>query len=248
MIEDKTSLVEGQKRDYRSFNPAICYEHPYYNFALYGINLMHIWYDVNKIFNEVFKRTSYIGKNTLDKNGMHTIDTVAMTPDEKNDMFRPLMIDAHSVVFENLKPFTHGLRGEVMRYRDSATGEVLRGEYDENENYSIGDVVEYNGEMWECVSENRGRMGDIMFFVRTPAFYIAEYWIEKKNWFNPNAKRMLDNAIHEAIIAYIMHRWFLVSSPQHAEVYLADFNKRMDDILNTVNSQEKPIRRKFRLF
>lgn len=248
MIQDEFNIVYKPSMSDRSFNPAITYLHPYLNKRMYNIDLIHIWYDANDIFNDVAARTAYIGKSTVVE-GQHQLDLLAMTEDEKNDLFRDMLIDAHSVVFENIKAFTHGLRGEVMRYRDMKTGEEFKGAYDSSASYNVGDVVEDKGKMYECVcSCDPGSIMDTNYFVETPCFCIAEYWIEKKWWFNPNAKRMLDNAVKQAIVEYIMYRWFEITNTQQAEIYMNKFNKRMDDLLYTINSQEKPLRRRHRLF
>lgn len=74
------------------------------------------------------------------------------------------------------------------------------------------------------------------------------YKINHMEWFNDNATMMLDTAISEAMIAFLMFKWFLGALPSEAQFYYEEFERQLKNITQRVNTQKQPVRRKYHLF
>lgn len=74
------------------------------------------------------------------------------------------------------------------------------------------------------------------------------YKINHMEWFNNNALQMLDTAIGETMIAFLMFKWFLGALPSEAQFYYEEFERQLKNITQRVNTQKQPVRRKYHLF
>ena len=75
-----------------------------------------------------------------------------------------------------------------------------------------------------------------------------KYKIYMPLWFNNNAIQMLGSSILEALINFVMFRWFTLVYPDEAKYY-ADMNDaNLNNITQRINTQKEPINRKYFLF
>lgn len=83
-------------------------------------NILHLWYKLSVLQEEVAKRTSYLGKLRRTKGSVHLLDLIAMTKDESN-MFYPFAKSAMSDVFDALDLYIPEHRKSFLWREGSAT-------------------------------------------------------------------------------------------------------------------------------
>lgn len=76
----------------------------------------------------------------------------------------------------------------------------------------------------------------------------VEYITIKPEWFNDNFQRSIDNNIFEAIVNYIIHKWFTIVLPEEASYYYSEYDRYYHDIVRSHNQHNKPLRRGYKLF
>lgn len=81
---------------------------------------------------------------------------------------------------------------------------------------------------------------------KTESVYMFK--ILEMEWFNKNALMMLDTAIHETMVAFLMFKWFLGALPNEAQFYYEEFERQLKNITQRVNTQKQPVNRKYHLF
>jgi len=220
--------------------------------AVKSISLIVFYYKVADIFAEVYKRTSYIAKSRRDKDTkQHLLDVVAMTQDD-DSVFQPFLLDATSQVFSCLAGFTREVSGAYLHQEVSGILPLVDG------SYVKGAKVEYNGKVFELTgaeSENIAGIEDEFdssnWTELNPCYYTddkVEFVIMRKEWFNMNASRPADVAIFEALVSYVMARWFTIVFPEEAQFYFAEYERNRASITHNLNSQNRVLNRRHRLF
>ena len=60
--------------------------------------------------------------------------------------------------------------------------------------------------------------------------YSIHYVVNKPQWVRENSMAMTDKSIFEALVSYVLYKWFLIVLPQQAEFYANEFARRLSDI------------------
>lgn len=60
--------------------------------------------------------------------------------------------------------------------------------------------------------------------------YSIHYVVNKPQWVRENSMVMTDKSIFEALVSYVLYKWFLIVLPQQAEFYANEFARRLSDI------------------
>jgi hypothetical protein len=248
MIEYEFPLLKSDRRVGITPSP-IRFQHPFLNIPYYNVDLLRISYNKSDIAEDVFMRTSMIARRLVnEKTGDTQIDTATLTYDEVADgIFDKLFADAVGKVYERLSSFTHGLRGWTLRVPVKEIEAEVR---DKSVEYPIGKIIIEDNNKYEVISEgNKDKeITDLWYFYPYNPNKL-EIWIRKYHWFNTNICFSFDNAIREAIISYILYKWYeLVVIDQYSQRFYQEFQQRMVDILNTSNEGEKSVRRKYKMF
>lgn len=72
------------------------------------MNLLNFVYRYDDIYEEVYKRTSFLAKNRASDTLAHQLSTMSFTRDE-DFMFKPFIMEAASFIFECIYPFSKGV-------------------------------------------------------------------------------------------------------------------------------------------
>lgn len=81
-----------------------------------SVKLLKLVYGYDKIYEEVYKRTSFIAKYRPTDAVAHQLNAMSFTRDEEF-MFKPFIFEGASNVFEKLTPFCKGV-GDAFDYKD----------------------------------------------------------------------------------------------------------------------------------
>lgn len=214
------------------------------------VKLLVFYYPQKELFDSVFTRTSYIAKTRKDKETrQHLLDVVALTQDD-SDIFNPFLKDASRKVFEKLQAFTREVNGAYAYLLPSGIPA-----FDSGKTYTKGAIIEVGGEVWELTgadssvstggfdSTNWTQRGDYELTDDKIIFTLLN-----KDWFNSNMLSPLDSSIFEAMVSYVMFRWFTIVFPEEAEFYLADFERFGQDVVINSNANNRPLVRRHRMF
>ena len=196
-------------------------------------------YDCEKIYEEVFKRTSYIGKSRTNEQGQHLLDLIALTKDDCS-VFHPFLHDAAARIFVSFEAFTKNSTGNYLVHECSGISA-----YDSECIYSINDRVIRAGKIWQLKTETATGKFDITQWVVLPDFFYTDgkviFVAEKKEWWNENFFHPIENLIFEALVHYIIYRWFMIVFPSEAAFYKSEFERYNGDIgkqLNAINGRK----------
>ena len=74
------------------------------------------------------------------------------------------------------------------------------------------------------------------------------YRINILDWMDENAFKGVEVAIFEALVNFVMYKWFLFVAPEHADIYNTAYENNLIQIKNRINAQKKPVNRKYHLF
>jgi len=212
--------------------------------------LLVFFYKTEDIFEEVYKRTSYIARSRRDKETKeHLLDVISMTMDDES-VFNPFLIDASVKVFERLAPFTREVSGAYMYKLVSGIAAPVSGT-----TYDKGDKVLYLTKVYELTGATTQTVGTpfdpALWTAKSDAYYTEdklEYVTLRPDWFNMNALQGVDTAIFEALVSFIMGQWFMMVYPDEAATYLERFSTYLQSITSSINSQNRPINRTYRPF
>lgn len=69
--------------------------------------------------------------------------------------------------------------------------------------------------------------------------YSVHYIVNKPIWVRENSVTKTDRSIFEALVAFIMYRWFLIAQPQEAEPYMLEYEKRLIDVKYNLGFSER---------
>jgi hypothetical protein len=121
--------------------------------------------------------------------------------------------------------------------------------------YNKGDKVVLASQVWELTGALTDTVTGVTLsgaWTLQPAYLYTDDKIEfvllQPDWFNTNMTMPLDVAIFEAMISYIMHKWFLLVYPEEAGLYLQTFELQAKRIIFLANSTNTPLKRQYRSF
>jgi len=75
-----------------------------------------------------------------------------------------------------------------------------------------------------------------------------EFVINRNTWFNTNSATSLDTAVFETLVTYMMARWFTFVFPEEAAFYFSEYERNKAGITHSLNSQNRPLNRRHRMF
>ena len=211
------------------------------------LSLIVFYYKATDLFEEVFKRTSYIARSRRDKETkQHLLDVISLTKDEQ-DLFDPFLRDATTKIFERLAAFTKEVSSAYMHLAPSGLPGFVP-----NRQYHVGSRIYEGLKVWESDEEYIDQSFDNgSWHELNPCYYTddkTEFVVMKRDWMNANAINPCDTAIFEALVAYVMARWFTIVFPEEAKFYFEEFDRPSTSITRNLNSQNRPLNRRHRMF
>lgn len=206
------------------------------------------WYTTDGIFDEVYKRTSFIGKTrALDKEGaQNALDVFAFTEDEKS-LFKPFLRTIAAQVFDSLSAFTRNVKGAYAVEERSGIAE-----FDSAKTYNKGDLITSAGSVLRCIAEQSSSeydpdewevAEDYLFTDDKIVFYAAV-----PKWFNENASQSVDNNIFEAIVNYIIGKYFSLVNISEKDAFYADAAVHLQEIIIQANKSDRVLHRSYNWF
>lgn len=190
--------------------------------------ILHLWYKLSFLSEEVQKRTAYIGKFRRTEDTKHLLDLIAMTDDEKN-MFVPFAKAAMADVFDVLYTYIptcektcHWMEGrETITFTDEPT------KPDPPVKFKEGDYVMYNGNLYVAIKD--GDSDDVSGKLLPTEDYrkSIHFGIKWNCSSNINAVDPLDTGIFEALVARIIYKWleYAYPEPQELKRFLDKYNE-----------------------
>lgn len=204
--------------------------------------ILHLWYRLTVLRNEVEKRSSYLGKLRRTEEAQHLLDLVAMTEDEE-DLFVPFAKAAMSDVFDVLHTYMPK-REKAIFWREGKETAVFtddEGLPDPPVVFHAGQYVEYNGELYMAIDDGDS---DNITGKLVPTEDYRDSIHYGLNWkccgSNINAVEPLDTAIFEALVARIIYKWLCYSYPNEAPRYLNEWNECLNQIKHRCNILNGP--------
>lgn len=225
--------------------PAAAYRTPWCNLLCGGrepIDILHLWYKLSVLREEVEKRSSYLGKCRRTEESKHLLDLIAMTVDEE-DLFVPYAKEAMGDVFDVLHTYMPK-REKALFWREGKETAVFTDDPEPPDppvKFYAGQYVEYNGKLYMAIED-----GDSDDFegklVPTEDYRDSIHY--GLNWrccgSNINAVEPLDTAIFEALVARIIYKWLCVSYPDESKHYLEEYNEHLEAIRRRCNILNGP--------
>ena len=100
------------------------------------------------------------------------------------------------------------------------------------ETYSEGDYVQIGDKLY--IAKADGDSNDLSALEEQPADFrkSIHYVMEYPDNLNKNMIEPLDTAVFEALVNRIIYKWLLLSYPDEAEIYLANYNETVQQIYN----------------
>ena len=197
-------------------------------------NVLHLWYKLSVLREEVEKRTSYLGKLRKSEDAPHLLDLISMTDDE-SDLFYPFARDAAADVFDMLSLYT--FKRQMAYFWDEGRGshtitmDALPTEPVENPvTFQERDWIQTNDALYVALAD--GDMNNYLDKImpsddyREAAHYIIPWTCKTNiNMFNP-----LDTAIFEALVARIIFKWVSYAYPDAAPSFLEEYNNALNHV------------------
>ena len=247
----EANLFSALNRYYGPENPDINAPNQVVVESNLGVTLLVFYYKVSDIFNAVFERTSYIAKTRRDKETKsHLLDVIALTQDDAT-IFEPFLSDASSALFADaLHAFSRQVSGAYLNQHVSGIASV------ETKTYVKGDKVLHDGKVYRLLADTENTDVSNGFdnadWEEISAMYYTDDKIEfvlmRPDWFNMNMATVADRSILEAVIAYIMSRWFTHVFPEEADVYMSLYDKYRRATTSNINATNRPLQRRYRQF
>lgn len=78
--------------------------------------MVHFWYKTEDIFNDVYNRTSWIGKHRLDGEGNNMIEPISFSKDEAHTLYMPFLRDAAREVYMAISSHNNDLPRDYKTY------------------------------------------------------------------------------------------------------------------------------------
>ena len=216
------------------------------------VKLLVFYYTRKAIVDTVMERTAYIAKTRRDKElKTHLLDVITLTQDDDGGIFTPYLADASTQVFTALKAFTRAVENAHLHLVPSG---ILSPAV---KTYVKGDMVAHANHPWKLTEVDEEEVTDPGNFSTTnwtqlPDYIYTddkiEFIILQPDWLNQNMIPSIDTAIFEAMVSYSMYKWFLTVYPEEAGIYYQEFDRYSKQIISHVNSTNRPLNRRYRLF
>lgn len=188
--------------------------------------LLHLWYKLDVLREEIEKRSSYLGKFRRTEEAKHLLDLISMTIDEE-DLFLSFAKAAMSDVFEAFEMYAPKARkGYFWRDGSDTNTVVIDNESADVVYFKRGDYVLYDNELYIAVRD--GSSEDLLCNIfpiedyRDSIHYAISWDCDKSNisMIDP-----LETDVFEALVARIIYKWLCYSYPDEAQRYLYEYNE-----------------------
>lgn len=215
-----------------------------------AVQMLVFYYSQADLFEAVFGRTSYIAKSRRDKETkQHLLDVIALTRDDTS-IFDPFLKDASGKVFENLQAFTREIEGAYLHLKPSGIVAPADGK-----TYTKGERILNGADVWELTeveSEQITNGFDSANWTKKEPYILTDDKVEfitlRPEWFNFNLVTPLDTDIFEAIVSYVIFRWFTIVFPEEAAFYLEEYKRFSQAVVYNSNAHNRPLTRRHRMF
>lgn len=120
------------------------------------------------------------------------------------------------------------------------------------EAFNVGDYVEYGNDLYKVLknTDENTDINNTEYFVKLKAddrggiiFEVHQY-----HWLDDNVFPLVDNAIFELIVHYIMYSWFETTAPTESAVYEKKYQSDLIDLRHRIQSQDRKIRRRYKYY
>lgn len=203
--------------------------------------VLHLWYKITAIQEEVDKRSSYLGKFRRTEEAQHLLDLIRFSKDEEN-MFIPMakaaMADVFDVLFPNMpkheKSYWWDEGKETAVFRDPLPTPAVT--------FYAGQYVEYNDDLYRAIEDGSSDDFDGKL-VPTPDYRRSmHYGILWRCKSNINAVEPLDVAIFETLVARIIYKWLEYAYPDDKtlSIFLNQYNEGLAAIRNRASILDGP--------
>ena len=218
--------------------------------AVAPAQLLVFFYTEAELLEAVLGRTAYIAKSRRDKETQqHLLDVINLTRDDML-IFDPFLKDAARKVLESLQAFTREIDGAYLHKQSSGIMAWVEGH-----TYHKGAKVLNGTDVWELTGSDSEQITNGFDSANWTLLGKYPYTDDKlefitlrPDWFNLNLAPAVDISIYEAIINYIIYRWFTIVFPEEAAFYLAEYGRFAQDIVYNINANNRPLKRKPRMF
>ena len=191
------------------------------------MDILHLYYPLSMLQEEVHKRTSYLGKHRNTDNAPHLLDLISMTKDE-NDLFHSFVRSAMYKVFEPLGKTTRHIDKAYLWEANAKTLTLTKGAVPAIE-YTKGDYVLYKRTLYLAIGS--GNSDTLDNLAPTPDFRESvHYIIQWDSHLNPNFIEPLDQSVQDALVYFIIWKWLLSAYPDEAKTYQVQYADAIDDI------------------
>lgn len=202
--------------------------------------VLHLWYKIPMIQDEIDKRSSYLGKFRRTEEAQHLLDLIRLSKDEEN-MFIPMAKAAQADVFDVL--FPNMPRHEKAYWWDEGKETA---EFTDNPlpspavTFHAGQYVKYNNDLYKAIED--GSSDDFAGKLVPTEDYrnSMHYGILWRCKSNINAVEPLDVAIFETLVARIIYKWLEYAYPDEAARFLNQYNEGLAAIRKRANILDGP--------
>ena len=199
-------------------------------------SLLHFWYKIEMVRKEIEKRTSYLGKYRRTEEAKHLLDLIHMSEDEK-DLFIPYAEAAMADVYDELNMYMP--RHKKAYFWNEGTNTVIINDDEPQPEpipFKTGQYVSYNGLLYMAIEDGdsehiNGKLIPTEDY--RESMHICILWDCRSS--NVNAIQPLDVSIFETLVARVIYKWLLLSYPDEAPRYLAEYNEGLEKIKKRAN-------------
>lgn len=214
------------------------------------VKLTIFYYSYQTLINTVMQRTAYIAKTRRDKDTKaHLLDVVALTSDDTS-IFAPFAIDAAGACLGALEAFTKQVQNAFLYLATSGILPV------EAKTYEKGDKMYYSGHVYELNVDNEDVADisdvDLTSWTLLPDYTYTDDKVEfitlTPEWVNTSFLPVVDSSLFEALVSYMMHKWFVIVFPEEAAYYYQEYERNYRRVITAANSTNRPLNRSYRWF
>lgn len=214
------------------------------------VKLTVFYYSYQTLLDTVMQRTAYIAKTRRDKETKaHLLDVIALTQDDTS-IFSPFAVDSASACLGALEAFTKQVQNAFLYKASSGIEEV------ETKTYIKGDKILLDDLVYELTVDEEEVTDissvDLTNWTLLPDYIYTDDKIEfvtlTPEWVNTAFLPVVDSSLFEALISYMMHKWFVIVFPEEAMYYYQEYERNYKRVISAANSTNRPLQRKYRMF
>jgi len=199
------------------------------------VDLLHFWYKLPMLQDEIDKRSSYLGKFRRTEEAQHLLDLIRMSKDEHN-LFIPFAKAAQADVYDAL--VTHMPRVQKTYFFREGKDTIVFNNHPlpyPPVSFKKDDYVEFNGDLYMAVEDGSSADYDGKLVPTEDYRDSIHFGLVWKCCSNLNAVEPLDVAIFEALVARIIFKWLSYAYPEEAPRYDAEYQEHLQKIRSRAN-------------